>query len=237
VITGIVGGLGFAFHQPWLFPSLGPTIFIHTMTPHQKAARPWNTFVGHGIGVAAAFVSLGLCGALHAPSAMIGNHVTPQFLGGVAAAAFLRAMFGTIGLIGATIPGPSVSEFKALVMEILLSTGLVSTILGTASGARNVGSNGALAIGGYIALAGLWAAPISGASMNPVRSFAPDLIRGDLGTTWIYIAGPVLGALIAVGFEWMLKGKATAAGSLAARGNTNMQSPYSHDEAANRQAD
>ena len=76
VITGIVGGLGFAFQQPWLFPSLGPTIFIHTMTPHQKAARPWNTFVGHGIGVAAAFVSLGLCGALHAPSAMIGNHVT-----------------------------------------------------------------------------------------------------------------------------------------------------------------
>jgi hypothetical protein len=76
VITGIVGGLGFAFQQPWLFPSLGPTIFIHTMSPHQKAARPWNTFVGHGIGVAAAFVSLGLCGALHAPSAMIGNHVT-----------------------------------------------------------------------------------------------------------------------------------------------------------------
>jgi glycerol uptake facilitator-like aquaporin len=53
-------------------------------------------------------------------------------------------------------------------MEVLLTAGLVSTILGTASGARNIGSNGALAVGGYIALAGLWAAPISGASMNPV---------------------------------------------------------------------
>ncbi len=76
VITGIVGGLGLAFQQPWLFPSLGPTIFIHTVTPNQEAARPWNTFVGHGIGAAAAFLSLALLGALHAPSAMAGGHVT-----------------------------------------------------------------------------------------------------------------------------------------------------------------
>ena len=75
VITGIVGGLGLAFQQPWLFPSLGPTIFIHTVTPNQEAARPWNTFVGHGIGAAAAFFSLVLFGALHAPSAMIGGQV------------------------------------------------------------------------------------------------------------------------------------------------------------------
>ncbi len=75
VITGIVGGLGLAFQQPWLFPSLGPTIFIHTVTPNQEAARPWNTFVGHGIGAAAAFLSLALFGALHAPSAMIGGQV------------------------------------------------------------------------------------------------------------------------------------------------------------------
>jgi hypothetical protein len=75
VITGIVGGLGLTFQQPWLFPSLGPTIFIHTVTPNQEAARPWNTFVGHGIGAAAAFLSLALFGALHAPSAMIGGQV------------------------------------------------------------------------------------------------------------------------------------------------------------------
>ena len=52
-------------------------------------------------------------------------------------------------------------------MEVLLTAGLVNTILGTASGARNIGTNGAIAVGGYIALAGLWAAPVSGASMNP----------------------------------------------------------------------
>jgi aquaporin Z len=146
-------------------------------------------------------------------------YIVAQIAGSLAAASFLRVTFGTAGLIGATTPGQGVSDLKALSMEVLLTTGLVSTILGTASGARNIGSNGALAIGGYIALAGLWAAPISGASMNPVRSFAPDLLRGDLGTSWIYILGPAVGALIAVGFEWILKGSATAAGALAAQGD------------------
>ena len=103
-------------------------------------------------------------------------------------------------------------------MEVVLTAGLVNTILGTASGARNIGTNGAIAVGGYIALAGLWAAPISGASMNPVRSLAPDLVRGDLATTWIYVVGPVLGALIGVAFEWILKGPPTAAGAEAAQG-------------------
>ena len=153
------------------------------------------------------------------PWRRVPGYVGAQILGGIGASAFLRAMFGTIGALGATMPGPGVSDTQALLMEILLTTGLVSTILGTASGARNIGSNGALAVGGYIALAGLWAAPISGASMNPVRSFAPDLMRGDLHTTWIYVAGPVLGAAIAVGFEWILKGSPTAAGAEAAQGD------------------
>ena len=76
VITGIVGGLGLAFQQPWLFPSIGPTIFIHTVTPHAPAARAWNTFVGHGVGAVAAFASLAAFGAIHAPSAMIGGQLT-----------------------------------------------------------------------------------------------------------------------------------------------------------------
>ncbi len=153
------------------------------------------------------------------PWKRVPGYILSQFVGGIAAAIFLRAMFGTVGRLGATVPGQGISDFRAMAMEILLTTGLVSTILGTASGARNVGSNAALAIGGYIALAGLWAAPISGASMNPVRSFAPDLIRGDLSTCWIYIVGPLIGAMIAVGFEWILKGKGTSAGAIAAQGS------------------
>jgi aquaporin Z len=99
-------------------------------------------------------------------------------------------MFGMIGAVGATVPGSGIGNGKALAMEVLLTAGLVNTILGTASGARNIGTNGAIAVGGYIALAGLWAAPITGASMNPARSFAPDLVRGNFGTTWIYVVGP-----------------------------------------------
>ncbi len=152
------------------------------------------------------------------PWGRVPGYIGAQVVGGIGAAWFLRGMFGTIGDLGATTPGAGVGDFDALAMEILLTTGLVSVILGTASGARNIGANGAIAVGGYIAAAGLWAAPVSGASMNPVRSFAPDLMRGDLHATWIYIVGPIVGAMVAVGFEWILKGKPTAAGSLAAQG-------------------
>ena len=145
-------------------------------------------------------------------------YMVAQLIGGIGAAAFLRAMFGTIGALGATLPGSGVTSGKALAMEVVLTAGLVNTILGTASGARNIGTNGAIAVGGYIALAGLWSAPVTGASMNPARSLGPDLVRGDLHTTWIYIAGPVIGALIGVAFEWILKGKPTAAGRIAAQG-------------------
>ncbi len=134
-------------------------------------------------------------------------------------------MFGTVGALGATLPGRGVTSGKALAMEVVLTAGLVNTILGTAYGARNVGTNGAIAVGGYIALAGLWAAPITGSSMNPVRSLAPDVVLGDFGTTWIYLVGPLIGALIAVGFEWILKGKSSEAGRIAAQGTLGGEDP------------
>ncbi|MDO8207673.1 MAG: aquaporin [Gallionella sp.] len=159
------------------------------------------------------------------PWRRVPGYVLAQLIGAVAAAEFLHLLFGTAGSLGATLPGREISQGTALAMEVVLTAGLVNTILGTASGARNIGTNGAIAVGGYIVLAGFWAAPISGASMNPARSFAPDLLRGDLSTTWIYVAGPVLGALVGVAFEWILKGKPTAAGSLAAQGSFDTDDP------------
>jgi aquaporin Z len=156
------------------------------------------------------------------PWRRVPGYILAQIAGGIAAAEFLHALFGTAGALGATLPGVDISNGTALAMEVVLTAGLVNTILGTASGARNIGANGAIAVGGYIALAGLWAAPISGSSMNPVRSFAPDLVRGDMNSTWIYIVGPVLGALIGVAFEWILKGKPTAAGAIAAQGSLDI---------------
>ncbi|HUW98082.1 MAG TPA: aquaporin [Acidiferrobacter sp.] len=163
------------------------------------------------------------------PWRRVPGYVLAQVFGGVAAAQFLRSLFGTVGALGATVPGKGISAGVALAMEIVLTAGLVNTILGTASGARNIGTNGAIAVGGYIALAGLWAGSISGASMNPVRSFAPDLLRGDLQTTWIYVIGPVVGALIGVAFEWILKGPPTVAGGIAAQGSLELDRAHPRD--------
>lgn len=152
------------------------------------------------------------------PWIRVPGYVLAQLLGALLAAWFLHALFGSAGRLGATVPGQAVDAGTALAIETVLTAGLVNTILGTASGARNIGTNGAIAVGGYIALAGLWASRISGASMNPFRSLAPDLIRGDLHATWIYLVGPVLGALIGVGFQWILKGKPTRTGTITAQG-------------------
>ena len=104
-------------------------------------------------------------------------------------------------------------------METVLTLGLVSVILGTASGAQNLGVFGALGVGGYIALAGLWGSPISGTSMNPARTFGPDLVGADFSAYWVYVAGPLLGAAIAVGFAFVLRGRGGGrAGSAAAQG-------------------
>jgi aquaporin Z len=152
------------------------------------------------------------------PWMRVPGYLVAQFTGGLLATLFLCLMFGKTGKLGATVPGDGIGNLQALAMEVVLTAGLVNTILGTASGARNIGTNGAIAIGGYIALAGFWSAPISGSSMNPARSLAPDLVRGEFRTTWIYIVGPLVGAIIAVGFEWILKGPATREGTVTAQG-------------------
>lgn len=134
-------------------------------------------------------------------------YVCAQVAGAILACLFLWAMFGKIGHLGATEPGPHVTDVHAMWMEAALTFGLVTTILGTASGAQNVGPLSALAVGGYIALAGLWSSPVSGASMNPVRSLGPDVVTGDFAHYWVYVAGPAIGMLVAVGFAFVLRGR------------------------------
>jgi aquaporin Z len=152
------------------------------------------------------------------PWRRVPGYVSAQLIGAVAAAAFLRGLFGTVGEIGATTPHHGLTSLQALLIETVLTAGLVNTVLGTASGARNIGTNAGIAVGSYIALSGIWASSFTGASMNPARSLGPDLLRGDLSTTWIYIAGPLLGAILGVMFEWILKGPPTKSGARAAQG-------------------
>lgn len=152
------------------------------------------------------------------PWARVPGYVFAQMAGALSAVLFFRIVFGDIAALGATAPGRGVDSLQAFAVETLLTAGLVNTILGTAAGARIIGPNGAIGVSGYIALAGLWASPITGASMNPARSLAPDIVRGDFATSWLYVGAPLLGALIAVGFEWILKGPPTAEGNVAAQG-------------------
>ena len=91
-------------------------------------------------------------------------------------------------------------------MEVVLTLGLVSVILGTASGAQNIGIIGAIGVGSYIALAGLWGSPISGTSMNPARTFGPRPgVAEHSPSYWVYVAGPLAGAVLAVGFAFVLR--------------------------------
>ena len=134
------------------------------------------------------------------PWKRVPGYIIIQLAGATLACLFLRWVFGNVEHLGATLPGPGYQNWQALLMEIVLTALLVSVILGTASAAQNVGAIAALGVGGYIALAGLWAAPVSGTSMNSARSFGPALVSGDWTSYWVYIAGPIAGALIAVGF-------------------------------------
>jgi aquaporin Z len=141
------------------------------------------------------------------PWKRVAGYIAAQLLGATLACLFLLAVLGNVQHLGATLPGPGYHPWQALLMEIVLTGGLVSVILGTASTAQNVGTIGALGVGSYIALAGLWAAPISGASMNPARSFGPALVSGDWHAFWVYVVGPLVGALIAVGCAFILRGR------------------------------
>jgi aquaporin Z len=133
-------------------------------------------------------------------------YIVAQFLGAVLATLLLWGLIGKQGSAGLTLPGPGISGGTALLWELVLTTGLVSVILGTASGAQQLGPLAAVGVGGYIALAGLWGSPVSGASMNPARSLGPALVKGDWTAWWAYLIGPIAGGIIAVGIAWILRG-------------------------------
>jgi aquaporin Z len=152
------------------------------------------------------------------------GYIIVQLVGATLACVFLLAVFGNIQHLGATLPGPGYANWQALLMEIVLTAVLVSVILGTASAAQNVGPIAALGVGGYIALAGLWSAPVSGTSMNPARSFGPALVTGDFSSYWVYVLGPIAGGLLAVGIAYVLRGRGGDPTSYAA-GSGALETP------------
>src|SRR3974390_1273590 len=143
-------------------------------------------------------------------------YIVTQFLGAILATLLLWALIGKQGSAGLTLPGNGISTTTAMLWELVLTTGLVSVILGTASGAQQIGTLAALGVGSYIALAGLWGSPVSGASMNPARSLGPTPVLSEWPSGWAYLVGPLAGGVIAVGCAYVLRGRGGGRSGVAA---------------------
>jgi len=152
------------------------------------------------------------------PRAWVLPYWIVQFAGAIAAALFLQLMFGNVSAGGnypISTPG---GEWRSFVMEIVLTLILVSVILNTATGARSIGHNAAIAVGATVALLGLFASPISGASMNPARTLGPDIVSTNFTGWWVYVFGDLIGAAIAVAIIILVRGMPGKAEREAAEG-------------------
>jgi MIP family channel proteins len=140
-----------------------------------------------------------------------------QFVAAICGSLLARAFFGTAGNLAATMPKPGQS-WQATVFEAIITFGLVLMILNLANGPKLNGPFVPLAVGAYILAWGTMGGPYEGASMNPARSFGPDVAIGNLSTWWVYLIGPVAGAAIAVAVAYVLRGPARAQEAGAAQG-------------------
>jgi aquaporin Z len=140
------------------------------------------------------------------PVRWLALYVAAQLVGAIAAALLLVAAFGPA--VEAGVSTPHVPVLTALGLEVILTALLISVVLGTADRYRIVGPSAAIAVGATIALSGLIAIPLEGASMNPARSLGPALATLQLENLWIYWLGPAAGAVLAVILTRVLHGPA-----------------------------
>jgi aquaporin Z len=130
------------------------------------------------------------------PGRCVIPYIISQLIGAILASSLLRALFSNVAHLGATLPAGS--DLQSFGLEAVLTGILMFVILCVSTGPKETGILAGIAIGGVVGLEAMFAGPICGASMNPARSVAPALVSGHLQSLWIYLAGPILGAAVAV---------------------------------------
>lgn len=140
-------------------------------------------------------VTMGFMFAGRLDKSLVFPYIGSQFLGAIVAAAILRLLFPEHETLGATLP--SIDSLRAFVIEVLLTFLLMFVILNVSTGHMEKGIMAGVAVGGTIALEALVGGPVTGASMNPARSLGPAVVSGHLGSLWIYLSAPVVGAFLA----------------------------------------
>ena len=203
VLVTVAAGAGVINHYAGNTPVSRTAAVIAPGAAVMAMIYAWGPLSGLHINPA---VTLGFACRRVFPAGWVLPYWAAQLAGAVAAAWFLQLVFGHVSAGGTYPIATSGGDWRSLVMEIVLTTILVSIILNTATGGRSIGHNAAIAVGSTVALLGLFASPISGASMNPARSLGPDIAGVDYTGWWVYVAGPVTGALIAVSIITALRG-------------------------------
>jgi aquaporin NIP len=141
-------------------------------------------------------VTIAFAAAGRFPWREVPGFVGAQLFGAFAASGLLRFLFPSDSTLGATLPAGA--AMQSFILEVVLTFLLMLVILSVSTGAKEKGITAGIAIGSVIGLEAMFAGPICGASMNPARSLSPAIVSGHIEHLWIYIAGPVLGALLAI---------------------------------------
>jgi MIP family channel proteins len=139
-------------------------------------------------------VSLAFALTRHFPLTRVALYWLAQVVGALIAAATLRALFGNVASLGATLPAGS--DAQSFAWELILTFLLMFVIMAVATDTRAVGEAAAIAIGATVGLDAMFGGQISGASMNPARSLGPALVSGETSSLWLYLVAPALGAAL-----------------------------------------
>lgn len=152
-------------------------------------------------------VSIGLWLTRHLPFKDLLGYLLGQLVGATLAALTLWGVFGSRAAVALTVNAPAahVGAWQAVLVEAILTAFLVFVISAVATDAESIGKLAAFAIGATILVDALWGGPLTGASMNPARSFGPALVAGDWTNLWIYFVGPIIGGIVGASLYQLIR--------------------------------